>query len=390
MRVVAVGDRQPEPAVRALVDSGYAEDRIEICDTSAQARRAMEAGKAAVLLDAARLAELPVDAVCDVTGDPIFGAEIAFRTIQEGKHMVVVNIESDVGIGPLLSREAARAGVIYTGADGDQPSLIQGLVEWSRCLGLEVQVAGKWTTMHPPEDYDQSDRRTDLGYLDGSKNQVEMCCVANMTGLLPDRRGMHHPNVALLDMPNLFATREEGGILSQYGIVDCVNSMLPDRSIREAHLGGGVFVQVTGANPDFLKVLRSKHVIHSTDGKRGLLYRPYHLVGIEAPMTILRAVLYGEATAAPLPAPVADVVAIAKRDLQPGDRLDGIGGRMVRGEMERFEPARAGGLLPLCLAENVRVKCAVAKGETLTYGMLEAEGRDFMWRLRRLQDNLLG
>ena len=389
MEVSAIGDISPDAAVQAFKAAGYGGEQIVVAKSVSQAKSCMDMGKRVVFEDGLALCELPVDAVCDVTGDPCFGAEFGYRAIENGKHTIVVNIESDVVVGPILKRLADSAGVVYTEGDGDQPSLIKGLYDWADVLGLDVTVAGKWTTVRPEEFYNEGGKRSDIGYNDGSKNQVEMCCVANMTGFVPDITGMHKPSLKLADIVSTFALKENGGILGRDGVIDVVNCVSPDGgSVVEPLLGGGVFIIIRSENPQVHHAIRHKGFLGSADKKSALIYRPYHFVGIETPMSILKAVLYNEPTGAMLPTPVADVISVAKKDLQPGEVLDGIGGMTVRGVVERADAAKRKNLLPLGLAEKVRVKSFVPKGAELTYDMLEKDGGTFIWKLRKLQDSV--
>ena len=389
MEVSVIGDLNPEAAINTYKSAGYSQDDIVVATSVEQAKKFMELGKRVVLEDGLSICELPVDVVCDITGDPCFGAEFGYKAIDNGKHVVVVNIESDVVVGPILRRLAEKAGVVYTEGDGDQPSLIKGLYDWATVLGLEISVAGKWTHMLPEELFVNEGKRTSIGYNDGSKNQVEMCCVANMTGLVPDIRGMHKPSIRLNEIVNTFSLKEQGGILDQTGIIDVVNCLSPDgETVIEPVLGGGVFIIINTENKMAQYALKNKGFLRSQDSKRALIYRPYHFVGIETPISIMKAVLYNEPTGAQLPIPVADVISIAKKDLQPGEMLDGIGGKTVRGIVERADIAKAKNLLPLGLAERVRVNQFIPKGTELTYDMLQKEGDTFVWRLRRLQDSI--
>ncbi|MCL1909976.1 MAG: Gfo/Idh/MocA family oxidoreductase [Kiritimatiellaeota bacterium] len=384
IRVDVIGDTDTDKARAVFVESGIPADTIRRAQSGAEAQGLIEAGYRVVTDNALEIPQTCVDAVCDATGNPYFGAELAHTAIANGKHVIVVNIESDVGTGYLLRAFAEKNGVVYTEADGDQPSLIKALCDWCDCLGIGVVTAGKWTTMHPEELRPETANRVSAGYFDGSKNQVEMCCVANMTGLPPDIRGMHRPTLALNEIADVFAPKSDGGILDRNGVVDVVNCLTPDgKTYIERLFGGGVFVVAEcPANPRFSAVIRDKYSLRSKDGKRALLFRPHHLVGIEAPMSILKAVLLGEATGAPLREPVAEVIAIAKTDLPAGTILDGIGGRTVRGEIEHRDISDAAGLLPLCMAEGVRLNRAVAKNTALTLDMLAAPGDGFIWKLR--------
>lgn len=389
MEVAVIADINLQVAIRAFETAGYDSSDIAVANSIKEAKKYMELGKRVVLEDGLMVNKLPVDAVCDITGDPCFGAEFAYNAIENGKHVIVVNIESDVVVGPILRRMADKAGVVYTEGDGDQPSLIKGLYDWASVLGLEVFAAGKWTHITPESLQNMEGKRTDVGYSDGSKNQVEMCCVANMTGLVPDIRGMHIPSLKLEEIIGTFDLKDKGGIFSRAGIIDVVNCISSDgKTIVEPLLGGGIFIIISTDSPVASKVIQNKGFIHNSDGTHALIYRPYHFVGIETPVSIMKAVLYGEPTGAPLPSPVADVITIAKRDLQAKELLDGIGGKNVRGVVEKINLVKESGMLPLGLAEGVRVNRFVPKGTVITYDMLEAEGDSFVWRLRRLQDSL--
>jgi predicted homoserine dehydrogenase-like protein len=103
-------------------------------------------------------------------------------------------------------------------------------------------------------------------------------------------------------------------------------------------------------------------------------------------MSIAEAALLKRATAAPLLRPVADVIAIAKRDLKAGDILDGSGGKNVRAVIERAEVARSERLLPEGLAYRVPIRRDVAQGEPITWDMVDLPRDSVALRLRREQD----
>jgi predicted homoserine dehydrogenase-like protein len=147
----------------------------------------------------------------------------------------------------------------------------------------------------------------------------------------------------------------------------------------------GVFVVIRAEHPFIQEDLKNYYLHPGGEGRNFLLYRPYHLVAVEAPISIVRAALYGQPTGAPLPTPMAEVITAAKRDLKAGEILDGSGGYTVYGLCERAEVARAQQLLPLGLSERARLTQAVRRGEAITYGMVALED-SFAFRLRRLQD----
>jgi len=214
-----------------------------------------------------------------------------------------------------------------------------------------------------------------------------MTALANMAGLVPDIRGMHEPSLNLADIPRAFSLKGEGGVLSRHGVVELANSVAPDgKTMLESPLKMGVFVVIRTEHPFTQEDLISYYLYPGGDGKNFLLYRPYHLVAVTAPISIVKAALYGQPTGSPLPQPVAEAITVAKRDLKPGEELDGSGGYTVYGLIERAEIARAQNLLPLGLAERVKLKQAVPQGTAISYDMVDLNEDSFVLNLRRLQD----
>jgi len=376
MEVSIIADLNLQSAFNAYQLYGFRKEDIIIATSPSKAKSAMEKRKPVIVEDAFILTQCPIDVVVDATGIPTVGAFIAYHSILNGKHVVMVNVEADVLVGPILKRLADSAGVVYTLADGDQPSLIKGLYDWAKTLGLQIVVAGKGTR----EDFDPNS-------FNPTKSQIEMASVANMTGLVPDIRGMHRPSLTIPEIPEIFSLKQEGGILEKTGVVDLVNCLSEDgKIVTEPHLADGVFLVVTSEHPQTLKVMSRKSIFMSKNGKNVLIYRPYHLCGVEAPMSIAKAAILKQPTGAPMGKPVSEVVAIAKKDLRMGEKIDGIKGSNIMGLIERFEIAKEKHLLPLGLADRVRVRIDVRKGTPITYDMLQEKGDSFSWKLRELQN----
>jgi len=343
--------------------------------------------------DAASVPASDADVVVDCTGSTTLGAQLALESIRAGKHVVMVNVEADVVVGAALRREADAAGVVYTTADGDQPSLTAGLVEWCRMLGFRVVSAGKGTSLFGPE----SVRRrmaagvswSTVAFLDGTKSQIEMASVANMTGLAIDTVGFHKPRLTLEQVADTLIPRTNGGLLAGEGVVDFVNCLgEDDRTVINHSLVHGVFAVITSDNSETMELLRGKGCPTSRCGRYALIVRPYHLCGAETPTSIVQAVLFGKGTGSPLPTPVADVVAVAKRALPAGTLLDGIGREAVCGVAYPYAVSHAHGMLPVGMAQEVRLARPVAEGGVLTWADLAEHGTDALWQLRRTQDRL--
>jgi predicted homoserine dehydrogenase-like protein len=122
------------------------------------------------------------------------------------------------------------------------------------------------------------------------------------------------------------------------------------------------------------------------DGPNYMFFRPYHLCHIETPLSAAEAVVYREATVAPMGRPVAHTVTIAKRDLNAGDALDGIGGFNQYGQLETAENAK--GLLPIGLAENVCLKRDMKKGEPIPEDAVELNESSLLVKLWREQQKM--
>lgn len=384
-------------------------DGILRAETPTEVASAVEDGRPVWTSDVEAAVQAPVDVVVEATGLPEVAARTALGAIQAGHHVVMVTVEADVLIGPLLHRYARQAGVVYTLTDGDQPAVTRRLVDWARALGYSVVAAGRGTRFYPsdavglpeeafarygyPEDL-VTRRRFNAqmynSFRDGSKAQIEMCALANSTGLVPDCRGMHEPSAGLADLPRVFARKVDGGLLERTGVVELANCVGPDGRDVPAGIPNGVFVVLETENPILQEDLPFYGLPAAVQGRYAAFYRPFHLCGIETPLSIAEAALLGRPTAAPLLTPVADVIAVAKRDLRAGDLLDGSGGRNVRAIIERAEVVRAERLLPEGLAYGVTLRRDVAQGEPITWDMVELREDSLALRLRREQDGLAG
>ena len=353
----------------------------------ALANDAVLRGRAVALDQAAWLAAIDaVDVVVEATGYPEVGARIAETAIRAGKHIIMLNAETDATAGFILKRMAQQAGVIYTGAAGDEPAAAKELYDFADALGFQVLVAGKGKNnpLRPDATPDQlageaarkgASVKMLTSFVDGTKTMVEMTVLANATGLVPDCPGMHGLSATLEQVLDALRLTADGGPLHAYGIVEFINGIAP-----------GVFVVIQSDQPVVVETLR---YLKMGEGPRFLLYRPYHLTSLETPLSVARAMIYGEPTIAPGDRPVADTVAVAKKDLQTGDTLDGLGGYTVYGTIITAAAARERRALPVGLAApGTRVLRPVAKGSILAYGDVELPPDLAIARLRREQDTL--
>ena len=408
MEVAVIAEINAERGKRAYTVAGrLPDDAIRVAKNAGELHDVIRSGKRAVVEDGLLVTKSDlVDVVVEATGLPEVGARMAYETLLNRKHLVMVNVETDVTVGPLLRRMADAANVVYTQVDGDQPGCTMNMVEWARTLGFEIVAAGRGTILYAddpigtpdsvPQRYnfpqEMIDRRNiNLkmynSFRDGTKAQVEMTALANAAGLVPDKRGMHEPSVNIQEIARMFSLQEEGGLLSQHGVVELANSVAPDgKTMLPNGLGMGVFCVIRTEHPFIQEDLKVYNLQPGGNEHNYLLYRPYHLVAVEAPISIANAVLYGQPTGSTLPTATAEVITVAKRDLEEGETLDGGGGYTVLGMCEKATIARTENLLPLGLSSGAKLKQDVAAGQAITYGMVELNEDSFVLKLRRLQD----
>jgi len=375
--LMAAVDIDLDRARQAIQLAGH--DAVE--DDPAKLLAAVDAGVPVVTDDAAALADLPIDVVVEATGVPEIGAQIAHRTLLAKQHVVMLNVEADVTVGRYLDALAQSAGVVYSIADGDEPVAAKELVDFAHELAFEVVCAGKGKnnpfipTATPESCTDEATRKHMnpkmlASFQDGSKTMIEMAALANATGLPPDVTGMHGPTAEVDELRRVLVPAADGGLLSAPGRVDYAFGPAP-----------GVFVVVTA---DDAAVAEEMAYLSMGDGPYWVLYRPYHLASIEAPRTITTAVL-DERPALRPQGWTAEVVATAKQDLAPGDVLDGIGGRHMRGVTYLADEATD--LVPLGLAEGATVERPVAAGEPIPRDAVGLRP-SVIGHLRELQDQL--
>jgi predicted homoserine dehydrogenase-like protein len=378
MQLVAVANRHLAGAERAYREAGV--DDVAVVEDDAGLSRAAAAGRPAVTEDASLLCRSEaVDVVCDVTGAVGFGAAVTVEAIEHGRHVVTMNAELDGTVGPYLKVLADRAGVVFSGVDGDQPGVQRNLHRFVLGIGAEPLVCGNIEGLQDPyrtpttqEGFARrwgQDPHMVTSFADGTKISFEQAVVANATGMTVGRRGMggaeHHGHVdELVDHYDVEQLRSLGGV------VDYVVGARP---------GPGVYVLAAVDDPS------SRHYLELYKLGTGPLYSfytPYHLCHFEVPASLARAVLFGDAVIASAGAPRVDVVATAKRELPAGTVLDGLGGYDTYGQAETAEAAAAEGLLAMGLAEGCRLRRALARDEVLRVCDVEVPVDRLVDRLR--------
>jgi predicted homoserine dehydrogenase-like protein len=386
IHVVAIVDLAPDRARATLARVGWTPDRHD-AHSIAEAGRM---GTTWITDDAASMIAAPeVEIVIDATGSPAAGIRHALACCEQGKHIVMVNVEADALAGPFLARRAREAGVVYSLAYGDQPALICELVDWARTAGFEVVAAGKGTKYLPayhastPDTvwphYGFSRAQVEAGdfnarmfnsFLDGTKSAIEMAAVANATGLLPAREGLAFPPCGVDDLPRVLKPRDEGGHLEHAGQVEVISSLERDGRPVFRDLRWGVYVTFrAGAaqGEDYVRRCFGEYGFPTDpSGRYSAMYKPTHAIGLELGISVASAGLRREPTGAAT-GWRGDVVATAKRDLKAGETLDGEGGYTVWGKLAPAAQSLAQGALPLGLAHGVALLKDVPAGATVRW-----------------------
>jgi predicted homoserine dehydrogenase-like protein len=382
MKLVAISNRSLDVAKRAYAEAG-AED-VKVVDTVSELEDAIAQGQYAVTEDAMLLCKASgIDALIEVTGAIEFGAHVVLEAIANRKHIILMNAELDGTVGPILKVYADRAGVILSACDGDQPGVEMNLYRFVKSIGLTPLLCGNIKGLQDPyrnpttqegfaKQWGQKAHMV-TSFADGSKISFEQAIVANATGMKVAKRGMlgydYRGHVdEMTKMYDLDQLKELGGI------VDYVVGTKP---------GPGVFVFGTHDDP------KQRHYLNLYKLGEGPLYSfytPYHLCHFEVPLSVARAVLFGDAVMAPLGGPLVDVVTTAKIDLKAGESLDGIGYYMTYGQCENSDVVQAQNLLPMGLAEGCRLKRDIPKDQVLTYDDVELPDGRFCDKLRTEQN----
>lgn len=345
--------------------------------------------RVAVFADADTLSWSGVDVLVEATGQVGVGTAYAAAALDRGVHVVMVSKEVDTVSGVALAATAEAAGLRYLPGDGDQPANLLRLVDWVSAVGLDIVAIGKsgeydlvfdpatgtleqaGVTIDAPGLADLLDLGHDPRATLSSRADVvaglkraaaadlcEMTVVAMRTGAVADVEGLHYPVARIAELADIYATRQDGGLVSRDGVVDVFSAL---RLPGEASFAGGVFAVVRTGDPITWELLRGKGHVVSRDGKYACLYWPYHAMGVETPLTIHAAVT-GQGVS-PRPLPTTLMAARTVSALEPGrsfrvtghhHEIDGVAPVMVDPDT---------GVAPYYLLAEARLRHAVAAGE---------------------------
>ena len=403
VHLVAIADLSPEAACRNLARVGWEAQRVQAASIDA----ALKDGSTHVGDDWQALVRHPaIDIVVECTGHPIAAVDHCLEAFANRKHVVNVTVEADAFCGALLARRAHEAGVLYSLAFGDQPALICDLVDWARTCGFPVVAAGRGHKWLP--HFSQSTPETVWGYygltpeqaargglnpkmfnsfLDGSKPSIESTAVSNATGLAVPSNGLLYPPASVEDIPYVTRPKSEGGVLERKGMVEVISSLEADGRKIPYDIRMGVWVTVEAETEYIKNCFEEYNARTDSTGRYFTLYKRWHLIGLEVGYSVASLALRGEPTGV-AHAWNADVVATAKRDLKPGDMLDGEGGYTVWGKLLPAAKSQAIGGVPLGLAHDVKVVRPVAQGQCVTWADVAIDTTTRAYALRREMEKL--
>ncbi|MBB6509907.1 putative homoserine dehydrogenase-like protein [Rhizobium soli] len=412
-------DLKAQTATDVLRGLGIDPANIAQCETSDEAKTAWENGQYIAAGDLSVVLDLPISVVVEATGHPEAGAKHCRLAIDAGKHVALVSKEVDSVVGPGLALRARNNNGIVTPVDGDQPSLLMGLVTWAEVLGLDIIAAGKASeydfVYDPKQKTLSSNGKTasapdfgdwiepaslDLATIAARRSEIaaefpqravpdlcEMTLVANATGFLVDRADLHVPIARITEVADFFSERSSGGLLGTPKVLDVFHCL---RLPGELSFAGGVFVTVRCDDAETWQMLAEKGHVVSRKGDVAMLYIPRHLLGVEAATSILEVGLRGVSSGAAEPRPVIDLVAHADADIEAGTVLTASGHHHsivnVSARMIPAGPLLDDRAVPFYLAANRTLKRAVRAGQPILCGDVELDETSALLELRREQD----
>ncbi len=398
LHVMAIADLQPARAARSLQGAGWPPEQHAATGFA----DALATGRTYLTDDAdALIAASGLEVLIEATGDARAGTRHALAAIEQGRHLVMVNVEADVLVGPVLAARARQAGLVYSLAYGDQPALICELVDWARAAGFPVVCAGKGTRYLPAMHQSTPDTvwshygitaeqaaaagmnpKMFNSFIDGTKSSIEMAAVANACGLAVPSAGLGFPPCGVEDLAFVLRPASAGGQLEHSGTVEVISDRERDGRPVARDLRWGVYVTFE-APTDYASACFAQYgVTVDPSGRYAALYRPVHMIGLELGISVASAALRGEPTGSPADFR-ADVIATAKRPLAAGERLDGEGGACVWGKLMPAPAAAREQCLPIGIAHDLTLKRPVAAGASLRLSDVELPADDPILALRR-------
>ena len=311
------------------------------------------------------LSEHPIDVLVEATNSIGPAAEYCLAAFEQKAHVVLMNAEVDLALGPLLHHRATEAGVTVTSDAGDQHGVLASLIAEAELMGFDIVQAGNikgfLDRAATPDSIKAEAEKRNLSptqccaYTDGTKLHIEMAVLANALDYLPPEGGMTGPRAKVVqEALQLFD-------FASYGETPRIDYLLG------AEPGGGVYLVVRPKKDLPPEQAFYLNYYKLGNGPEYLLYRPYHLCHLETPKAIFAA-----AAGQPLlfqTRQSCDVYAYAKQDLPAGTPIrHAIGSAECYGLVEAINSQH----VPISLLEETTIlKQPLAKDQALTFDHLD-------------------
>jgi predicted homoserine dehydrogenase-like protein len=406
IQIVGVADLDLNKAKKSLIDSGWAAEAIVSAESSGAINDAAKRNQIGLTSDAFKLIQAEVDVIVEITGTVDAASRHSWCALEAKRHVVIVSVESVALVGLAMQKKAEENNVVYSFGYGDEPAALCELVDWARTSGFEIGCVGKYSNYLPEHRYANPDNVWEVrknfpkeriasaqlnakmfsSFADCTKALTEVCCAANATLLSPPRGGMKFPTIEYEDLATKLRPVSSGGILDYDETVEVPSTLYRDGTPTKRNLHWGVFLSMKAPSnytASFMADFRYEHrIMADPEGKYAITYIPTHILGLELNKSVASAALLGLPTGCPKGF-VADMVAVAKKDLRVGDELDGPGAYTTYGQLVRADESTKGKYLPAGLSERGKVIRPVAKDTILTYDDVELDKSSFSYKLRK-------
>lgn len=422
MQICAVCTLDEAQAKEALSMAGYSVNDYAVVTNCHDAKVAFEQGKCVIANNFELLCGLPLEVLVESSGSPDASAKAAELAIENNMHVVMVSKETESVVGPILCKKARAKKLVYTTGDGDQPSIVIGLISWAKALGLKVICAGKsseYDFVYDPKTRilscngqkqsftcEQLDDLWEIGdrtprdvaalrqkvvedklSLRANPDVCEMVLVSNATKMKFDTPRFNAPVARINELADLFCPKSDGGLLDDINTLDIFNCL---RKPDELSMAGGEFVIVECEDRNIWNVLEAKGHVISKNKKYAALYIPRHIMGLETATSVMAAATLNHATGGGNLEPVTDMVGFAEVDLPEGyvlkmgghhHTIDGVGATSAKSL-----PIADQSPIPFYLLSNLVLKKAVKKGQIICYQDVSIPSDSTLFRLRKEQD----
>ena len=210
---------------------------------------------------------------------------------------------------------------------------------------------------------------------------------------MPQKEGLTYPMIAHEQLPEMLKPKSEGGVLEHAGTVEFLATTKRDGTPLKSPPRGEVYVAFK-AQTDFAREVMvdfaGRHRIVTDSTKTySINIRPIHLLGLELGISVAAAGLFGIPTGAPRNF-LADLGTFAKKNLAPGDILDGEGGDLAFGKMVRASDSIKGKYLPMGLSTGAKMTRAVTKDSVVTYNDVALDQTKLSYKLRKQVEDEFG